>query len=193
MVSPGDTRFLGIPTASTLPMRVLISRPTTVVVIGPGGSGSVIPTEVMVMATRIDPFREMDRVFSNALGHMMSPTRSNAMPIDLYRDGDTFVLDMDLPGADPSSIDVDVEDQTLTIRAERRPEEGQDIQWLARERPTGTFARQLMLGSGVSVDKINASYADGILSLRIPVAEEAKPRKIEVAHSSKQSTIEQAD
>lgn len=145
------------------------------------------------MATRIDPFREMDRVFSNALGQMMSPGRSNAMPIDLYRDGDVFVLDMDLPGVDPSSIDVDVEDQTLTIRAERRPEDGEDIQWLARERPTGTFARQLMLGSGVSVDKIDASYADGVLSLRIPVAEEAKPRKIEVTHSGKQATIEQAD
>ncbi|MGC0144651.1 Hsp20/alpha crystallin family protein [Pseudactinotalea sp. Z1732] len=144
------------------------------------------------MATRIDPFREMDRVFSNALGQVMSSGRSNAMPIDLYRDGDKFVLNMDLPGVDPSSIDVDVEDQTLTIRAERGQAENQQTQWLARERPTGTFARQLMLGSGVSVDRIDASYADGVLSLTIPVAEEAKPRKIEVAHSSNQSRIEQA-
>ena len=143
------------------------------------------------MATRIDPFREMDRVLNNALGQTMSPGRATAMPIDLYRDEDRFVLNMDLPGVDPASIDVDVEDQTLTIRAERQPQEPQEAQWLARERATGTFARQLMLGSGVSVDNISASYADGVLSLTIPVAEEAKPRKIKVSHSGKQATIEQ--
>ncbi|HLS34470.1 MAG TPA: Hsp20/alpha crystallin family protein, partial [Brevibacterium sp.] len=107
----------------------------------------------------------MDRLLNSALGQAMSPGRATTMPIDLYRDGDAFILNMDLPGVDPSSIDVDVEDQTLTIRAERKSEESEEAQWLARERATGTFARQLMLGTGLAIDNISASYADGVLSL----------------------------
>ena len=140
------------------------------------------------MATRRDPFREMERLFDAAM--RQAPT-SLAMPLDLYRDGEEFVARIDLPGVDPASIDIDIEDRTLTIRAER-PAEQRDVQWLSHERPTGTFARQLTLGYGVAMDRISANYADGVLTLTIPVAEEAKPRKIQVAHagSTEQRTID---
>lgn len=110
--------------------------------------------------------------------------------MDLYRSGEEFVAHIDLPGVDPGTIDIDVEDRTLTIRAERRTDAGDDIQWLSHERPSGTFARQLTLGYGVALDKIEADYADGVLTMRIPVAEDAKPRKISVSHGSGQQTIE---
>jgi Molecular chaperone (small heat shock protein) len=138
------------------------------------------------MARAFDPFREMDRWFADAA---RTPT-SAAMPMDLYRDGDVFVTRIDLPGVDPASIDVDVDDRTLTVRAERKVEITDSQKWLVRERPAGTFARQLTLGYGVALDKIEAQYADGVLSLRIPVAEEAKPRKISVAHSGGTTQIE---
>ena len=128
---------------------------------------------------RFDPFREMDRLMSET---MRTPAAS-AMPMDLFRSGETFVAKVDLPGVDPSSIDVDVEDRTMTIRAERR-EESDAEQWLSHERPAGTFARQLTLGYGVALDRIEADYTDGVLTLTIPVAEEARPRKIQVAHRS---------
>lgn len=132
------------------------------------------------MATRFDPFRDFDRVFGNAMG---SPA-TGAMPLDLYREGESFVVKVDLPGVSPESIDIDVEDRTLTIRAERADTGAESVQWLSHERPTGTFARQLTLGYGVALDRIEATYTDGVLTLTIPVAEEAKPRKISVQHSS---------
>ncbi|PFG16165.1 heat shock protein Hsp20 [Propionicimonas paludicola] len=138
------------------------------------------------MARAYDPFREMERWFADAA---RTPT-SAAMPMDLYRDGDVFVTRIDLPGVDPASIDVDVDDRTLTVRAERKVETTDSQKWLVRERPAGTFARQLTLGYGVALDKIEAQYADGVLSLRIPVAEEAKPRKISVAHAGGATEIE---
>lgn len=127
--------------------------------------------------TRFDPFRDLDRLMSETL---RTPAAA-AMPMDLFRREETFVARVDLPGVDPSTIDVDVEDRTLTIRAERREEAGVE-QWLSHERPSGTFARQLTLGYGVALDRIEADYTDGVLTLTIPVAEEAKPRKIQVAH-----------
>jgi HSP20 family protein len=131
------------------------------------------------MATYWDPFQEMDRLFGSlALGTRNAP----AMPMDLFREGDHFVMAVDLPGVDPGTIDVSCEDQTLTIRAERTPRSGEG-QWLLRERPSGTFARQLTLGRGLALDQITASYTDGILTLTIPVSEEAKPRRIEVSHA----------
>ena len=132
------------------------------------------------MANHVDPLREIDRVLNGVLGQMTSSVRTQAMPMDLYRSDDHFVLRMDLPGVDPRSIDVDLEGRTLTIRADRQDEETGQIQWLARERASGTFARQLTLGEGLATDKIDASYTDGVLTLKIPVAEEAKPRRIEV-------------
>ena len=137
------------------------------------------------MATTFDPFRDFDRMLS---GTLRTPA-STAMPMDLYRTGETFVAKVDLPGVDPSTIDVDVEDRTLTIRAERREHTDDDVQWLSHERPAGTFARQLTLGYGVALDRISADYSDGVLTLTIPVAEEAKPRKISVNHSSGHQVI----
>ncbi|OKL53262.1 heat-shock protein Hsp20 [Bowdeniella nasicola] len=139
------------------------------------------------MATRYDPFREMERLLNASVRQAPS---SLAMPLDLYREGDAFIAQIDLPGVDPASIDIDVEDRTLTIRAERRSVSGEDLEWLTRERPTGTFARQIGLGLGVASDKIEATYADGVLTLTIPVAEEAKPRKIQVNHATAPQTIE---
>lgn len=138
------------------------------------------------MARSFDPFREMDRWFSD----VARTPASAAMPMDLYRAGEEFVARIDLPGVDPASIDIDIEDRTLTIRADRRGEAGgADQQWLVRERPTGTFARQLTLGHGVALDRIKADYSDGVLSLSIPVAEEAKPRKISVNHAGQHTAI----
>lgn len=126
---------------------------------------------------RFDPFRDLERLMTETL---RTPAAA-AMPMDLFRRDEAYVARVDLPGVDPSSIDVDVEDRTLTIRAERA-EEAQVEQWLSHERPAGTFARQLTLGYGVALDRIEADYTDGVLTLTIPVAEEAKPRKIQVAH-----------
>lgn len=125
-----------------------------------------------------DPFREIDRVFGSISRGPAAP----GMPMDLYRDEDRFIVEVDLPGVDPSTIDIDVDDRSLTIRAERVGATAETGQWLTRERPTGSFARQLTLGRGLATDKIDANYADGVLRLVIPVADEAKPRKITVAH-----------
>lgn len=132
------------------------------------------------MATRFDPFQEMDRLMGQVFG---SATAAVTMPMDLYRSGDHYVMHIDLPGADPGSIDVNVEDRTLTVRAQRSTANEQDVQWLAQERPSGTYARQLTVGRGLALDRIDATYTDGVLTLSIPVAEEAKPRKVEIRRS----------
>jgi HSP20 family protein len=133
-----------------------------------------------------DPFTStldaMDRLVSQLAPGGRVSAASAAMPLDLFRAGDHYVLTMDLPGVDPGTIDVSVDDRTLTIRAERSARTDPDVQWLARERPSGTFARQLTVGRGLALDRITASYEDGVLSLTVPVAEEARPRRIEVAH-----------
>ncbi|MFI2703472.1 Hsp20/alpha crystallin family protein [Cellulosimicrobium composti] len=139
------------------------------------------------MAAMIDPFSTTFDAMDRLVGQLVSGVRTTAsaaagMPLDLFRTGDHYVLTMDLPGVDPGTIDVSVEDRTLTIRAERSPRTDPDVQWLARERPTGTYARQLTVGRGLALDEITASYEDGVLSLTIPVAEEARPRRIDVAH-----------
>jgi HSP20 family protein len=138
------------------------------------------------MAAMWDPFQEMDRLFGS---FALNPRHAPAMPMDLFREGDHFVLAVDLPGVDPGTIDVSCEDQTMTIRAERTARSGEG-RWLVRERPSGTFARQLTLGRGLSMDKVTASYADGVLTLTIPVSEEAKPRRIEVEHAAQPTVIE---
>ncbi|SMY10836.1 Hsp20/alpha crystallin family protein [Brevibacterium jeotgali] len=127
-----------------------------------------------------NPIRDIDRFFSE----VTRTPNAVGLPMDLFRDGEMFVARIDMPGVDPSSIDVDVEDRTLTVRAERTtPDPEPEVTWLTRERPTGTFARQLTLGNRVAVDQISAEYSDGVLSLTIPVADDAKPRKISVAHA----------
>lgn len=140
------------------------------------------------MARTFDPFRNVDELFSQAT---RNPAAA-AMPMDLYREDDTYFVKIDLPGVDPSTIDVDLDDSTLTVRAERRPQAGESAQWLTRERPVGTFARQLTLGKGVASDSINAEYTDGVLVLTIPVAEQAKPRKISVSHKDSSAITSEA-
>ncbi len=135
------------------------------------------------MTTRFDPFLDTARWMDQVLGTMREATASvPTMPMDLYRSGDHYVMHVDLPGADPGSIDVAVEDRALTIRAQRTGRTEDDVQWLSRERTTGTYVRQLALGRGLALDRIDASYADGVLTLTIPVAEEARPRRVEVRH-----------
>ncbi len=144
------------------------------------------------MATRLDPFVDPTRWMDQLLGTVREAAQAPSlpsMPIDLYRAGDHYVMHVDLPGADPGSVDVNVEDRTLTVRAERTARTEADVQWLARERGTGTYVRQLTVGRGLALDAVEASYADGVLTLTIPVAEEAKPRRIEVQHPSAGTTI----
>jgi HSP20 family protein len=127
------------------------------------------------MLMRFDPFREFDRLTS----HLQGLARS-ALPLDAYRDGDSWVAVLDLPGVDPASIEVTVEKNVLTVTAERswQRQEGQEV--LVAERPQGRFTRQLFLGEGLDSDHIQASYDLGVLTVRIPVAEQAKPRKVQI-------------
>ena len=132
------------------------------------------------MLMRFDPFREMDRLSQQAFG---STARMPVMPMDAYRHGDQFTVHFDLPGVDASSIDLTVEKNVLTVSAERHwePEEGNQV--VVAERPQGRFSRQLFLGEGLDADRIEASYDNGVLTVSIPVAEQAKPRKVEIASS----------
>jgi HSP20 family protein len=125
-----------------------------------------------------DPFREFDRLTQQVLG---TTNRPAVMPMDAWREGDAFVLEFDLPGVARESIDLDVERNVLTVRAERIPRNG-DWEMLATERTRGLFSRQLVLGDNLDLERIEAAYADGVLRLTIPVAERAKPRKIEIRH-----------
>ena len=112
------------------------------------------------------------------------------MPMDLYRDGDHYVLTADLPGIDPGSVDIDVDGQLLTIRAERTLRGADGVKWITREREAASFLRQLNLGQGIDTERISASYSNGVLSVTIPVSERAKPRKIEVMTGNDASVIE---
>lgn len=128
------------------------------------------------MLMRTDPFGELDRLSRQLFGSVARPA---GMPMDAYRDGDTFVVHFDLPGVDPGSVDVEVERNVLTVTAERKGGlEGRDV--LVAERPQGTFSRQLFLGDTLDADHIQADYTAGVLTLRIPVAEQAKPRKVAI-------------
>jgi HSP20 family protein len=129
-----------------------------------------------MMIRNADPFREFDRLTQQLMGTTNRPV---AMPMDAWREGDRFVLEFDLPGVRADSVDLDVERNVLTIRAERVPGNG-DWQMLASERPRGAFSRQLVLGDNLDLEHIDASYSDGVLRLVVPVAEKAKPRRIEV-------------
>ncbi|MCC6270685.1 MAG: Hsp20/alpha crystallin family protein [Microbacteriaceae bacterium] len=138
------------------------------------------------MAMLFDPFRELDRVASSLLDSRQGP---RFMPIDLHKDGDLYILNADLPGIDPGSVDVDVDGQLLTIRAERTAR-GTDVKWLANERPSGSFLRQLNLGDGIDTEHISASYDNGVLSVMIPVSEKAKPRKVAVQSAHTETPVE---
>ena len=126
---------------------------------------------------RFDPFRDLDRLAAEVLGTARTPS---LMPMDCLRTGDQFVVRFDLPGIDADSLEVSAENQTLTVRAERTRRDPEGSAYLISERPSGTYSRQLVLGEGLAVDDIRAEYRDGVLTLTIPVAEQAKPRKIEI-------------
>jgi HSP20 family protein len=132
---------------------------------------------------RFDPFREIDRMLDQAI----SQTRRPSFPMDAYRHGETVVVHFDLPGVDPASIDLEFERQTLTVTAERswRPVDGDQL--LATERVHGKFQRQILLGDGLDSERMHATYEHGVLTVTIPVAERAKPRKIDVAVTGQSS------
>ncbi|ABK52382.1 heat shock protein Hsp20 [Acidothermus cellulolyticus 11B] len=143
------------------------------------------------MALRFDPFREFDRLTEQLLGSALGSVRTpRFMPMDLYRAGDHYVLHADLPGVDPGSVNVSVENGILTIEAERTPRTDENLQWLASERFTGKFMRQISLGEGVDTDHIAATYENGVLTVTIPVAEKAKARRIEVTRADSPRVIE---
>ena len=128
-----------------------------------------------------DPFRDFDRLAQQVFG---TTNRPAVMPMDAWREGDRFVIEFDLPGVSRDSIDLDVERNVLTVRAERVARNG-DWEALATERPRGAFSRQLVLGDNLDLDAIEAHYEDGVLRLTVPVAERAKPRKIEISGSDR--------
>ncbi|KIR61957.1 Hsp20/alpha crystallin family protein [Micromonospora haikouensis] len=133
------------------------------------------------MLMRTDPFREIDRLAEQLLG---TNSRPAVMHMDAYRDGDYFYAAFDLPGVDPDSIDCTVERNVLTVRAQRRRPTGDNVELVAAERPMGTFSRQLFLSDTLDTDRLEAGYDHGVLTLRIPVAERAKPRRVAIATGS---------
>jgi len=132
----------------------------------------------MLMRTT-DPFRELDRLAQQVLGANGTLARPAVMPMDAWRDGDTFHVEFDLPGVNPDSVDLAVERNVVTVKAERPPR-ASDADLIAAERPRGVFSRQLILGDNLDTEHITASYDTGVLTLQIPVAEQAKPRKISI-------------
>jgi HSP20 family protein len=135
----------------------------------------------MAMLMRTDPFRELDRLTQQLFGASGTTARPAVMPMDAYRTGNDYVVQFDLPGVAPDSIDLDVERNVLTVKAERSPDydEGAEVQ--VSERPRGVFSRQLFLGDTLDADNIKAHYDAGVLTLRVPIAEQAKPRKIAIS------------
>jgi HSP20 family protein len=140
---------------------------------------------------RFDPFSDLDALTRGLLTSQTGSTRTpRFMPMDLCKIDDHYVLTADLPGIDPGSVEVDVDSGTLTISAHRTARSEDAVQWLANERFFGTYRRQLSLGEGIDATAITATYENGVLTVTIPVAERAKPRKIEVAHNVRQQSIE---
>jgi HSP20 family protein len=142
------------------------------------------------MLMRTDPFRDFDRLAQQVLLGSGTTSRPAVMPMDAWREGDVFRIEFDLPGVAEDTLDIDVERNVLTIRAERPARTG-DWEPLAAERPTGLFSRQLVLGENLDLERLEAHYDNGVLSLTVPVAEKAKPRKVQVTRgtSAKQSAI----
>jgi HSP20 family protein len=138
------------------------------------------------MLLRYDPFREIDRMTEEAF----RPTRPWRMPMDAYRRGEEFVVHFDLPGVDPKTIDLTVEQNTLTVAAERSWQSVEGDELVITERPQGAFGRQLLLGDSLDTERITARYDQGVLTIMIPVAEQSKARKVQVAHSGEPEAIE---
>jgi HSP20 family protein len=140
------------------------------------------------MLMRFEPFREFDR----ATEDLLSETRLHQVPVDAYRRGNEFKVDLDLPGADPGSIDLTVESDVLTVRATRSSHEAKGDEVQVAERGHGQFGRQLFLGESLDRDHIGANYHDGVLTITIPVAEQAKPHKVEITHMGAVPAVEAA-
>jgi HSP20 family protein len=130
------------------------------------------------MSNPFDVLSQFDRLASSVFDDARTP---RLMPVDLFREGDQYVLTADLPGIDPGSVDLDVDGQLLTIRAERHLPMHEGVKWLTHERPYGSYVRQFTLGDGVDVERISANYENGVLSVTVPMVERAKPRKIEIS------------
>ncbi|MFG2342015.1 Hsp20/alpha crystallin family protein [Streptomyces yangpuensis] len=142
------------------------------------------------MLMRTDPFREMDRIVQQLSGTSGTWSKPSVMPMDAYREGDVYVIAFDLPGVSPEAIDVDVERNMLTVKAERRPAAKADsVQMELSERPLGVFSRQLMLADTLDTERIEADYDAGVLTLRIPIAERAKPRRISIGGAADRKQI----
>ncbi|MEU6892475.1 Hsp20/alpha crystallin family protein [Streptomyces sp. NPDC046557] len=134
------------------------------------------------MLMRTDPFRELDRLTQQLMGTTGTWSKPSVMPMDAYREGDDYVIAFDLPGVSADAIDIDVERNMLTVRAERRPAaKGEDVQMELSERPLGVFSRQIVLADTLDTENIKADYDAGVLTLRIPIAERAKPRKVTIS------------
>ena len=141
------------------------------------------------MLMRFDPFRDLDRLAQNAWSGGLE-RRPVVMPIDAYRQGDEFLVHFDLPGVDPASVELTVEKNVLTVNAQRQRQWGDDVELVVSERPTGSWTRQLFLGETLDADHIQATCENGVLTVRIPVAEKAKPRRVEISAQGKAHAIE---
>ena len=139
------------------------------------------------MAIGYDPFRELDQLTQQLVSGGRTP---RSFPMDAYKRGDEFFVHLDLPGVNPDSIEITVESGVLTVRADRAFDQREGDQVIVSERPQGTFTRELRLGRSVDADNIVASYEDGVLTLTLPVAPAAKPRRVEVKPGGEQRTIE---
>ncbi|MYS86233.1 Hsp20/alpha crystallin family protein [Embleya scabrispora] len=141
------------------------------------------------MLMRTDPFRELDRLAQQLLAPGTA-SRPTAMPMDAYRDGEVYVVAFDLPGVTPEAIDIDVERNMLTVKARREPAaKADEVQMELSERPVGVFSRQIVLADTLDTERIDAAYEAGVLTLRIPIAERAKPRKISIGTRSDRKVI----
>ncbi|WP_155368717.1 Hsp20/alpha crystallin family protein [Catellatospora vulcania] len=138
------------------------------------------------MIMRFDPFRDLDRLAGEAFGAARTPA---LMPMDCLRTADSIVVRFDMPGIDADSLDVSTENNTLTVRGERHRHDLDDVTYLVSERPSGTYRRQLVLGDGLNLERVHADYHDGVLTLTIPVAEKAKPRKIQITRGDASTAI----
>jgi HSP20 family protein len=132
------------------------------------------------MLMRTDPFRDLDRLTDAVFGTAARPA---VMPMDAYREGNSFVIHLDLPGVDASSIDLTVEQNVLTIHAERKPPLGDSAERVVAERPYGVFSRQMFLGDTLDSERLTADYTAGVLTITVPIAERAKPRRVEITAS----------
>ena len=141
-----------------------------------------------MMLIQTDPFRELDRLTQQVFGSTGTLARPAVMPMDAWREGDTFQVEFDLPGVNPDSIDLDVERNVVTVKAERPPR-ASDADLIAAERPRGLFSRQLILGDNLDTENLAAAYDSGVLALQIPVAAKAKPRKITVTSKDDRQAI----